>query len=39
MYSKNSKSSHPHKLLLKFTHNKMDLKRAENSIALSDLSI
>ena len=38
MNSKNSKTSHPHRLLLNLT-DKMDLRRGEKSIALSRLSI
>ena len=38
MNSKNSQTSKPHFLILKFT-NKLDLRRDENSIALSNLSI
>ena len=36
--SENSKTSETHVLILKLT-DKLDLKRGENSIALSDLSI
>ena len=36
--SKNSQTSKPHVLILKFT-NKLDLRRSENRIALSNLSI
>ena len=38
MNSENSKTSKPHVLILKLT-NKLDLRRGENSIALSNLSI
>ena len=38
MNSKNSKTSKPHVLLLKFT-NKVDLRIGEKVIALSNLSI
>ena len=38
MNSKNSKTSKPHVLLLKFT-NKVDLRIGEKIIALSNLSI
>ena len=38
MNSKNSKTSKPHVLILKFT-DKLDLRRGENRIALSNLSI
>ena len=38
MNSKNSKTSKPHVLILKFT-DKLDLRRGENRIALSTLSI
>ena len=38
MNSKNSQTSKPHVLILKFT-DKLDLRRAENRIALSNLSI
>ena len=38
MNSENSKTSHPHGLLLNLT-GKMDLWRGEKSIALSNLSI
>ena len=38
MNSENSKTSHPHRLLLNLT-DKMDLWRGEKSIALSNLSI
>ena len=38
MNSKNSTTSKPHVLILKFT-NKLDLRRGENRIALSNLSI
>ena len=38
MKSENSKTSKPHVLILKLT-NKLDLRRAEKSIALSNLSI
>ena len=38
MNSKNSKTSKPHVLILKFT-DKLDLRRSENRIALSNLSI
>ena len=38
MKSENSKSSHPHKLLLKLT-NKTDLWRGEKTVALSNISI
>ena len=38
MNSKNSKTSKPHGLLLKFT-NKVDLRIGEKVIALSNLSI
>ena len=36
--SENSKTSKPHVLILKFT-DKLDLRRGEKSIALSNLSI
>ena len=38
MNSKNSQTSKPHVLILKFT-DKLDLRRAENRFALSNLSI
>ena len=38
MNSKNSQTSKPHVLILKFT-DKLDLRRGENRIALSNLSI
>ena len=38
MNSKNSRTSKPHVLILKFT-DKLDLRRGENRIALSNLSI
>ena len=38
MNSKNSKTSKPHVLILNFT-DKLDLRRGENRIALSNLSI
>ena len=38
MNSKNSKTSKPHVLILKIT-DKLDLRRVEKSIALSNLSI
>ena len=38
MNSKNSKTSEPHLLLLMLT-DKLDLRRSEKSIALSNLSI
>ena len=38
MNSKNSQMSKPHVLILKFT-DKIDLRRGENKIALSNLSI
>ena len=38
MNSKNSQTSKPHVLILKFT-NELDLRRGENRIALSNLSI
>ena len=38
MSSKNSQTSKPHVLILKFT-DKLDLRRGENRIALSNLSI
>ena len=38
MNSENSKISKPHVLILKLT-DKLDLRRGENSIALSNLSI
>ena len=38
MSSKNSQTSKPHVLILKFT-DKLDLRRSENRIALSNLSI
>ena len=38
MNSKSSQTSKPHVLILKFT-DKLDLRRAENRIALSNLSI
>ena len=38
MNSKNSKTSKPHVLILKFT-DKLDLRRGENRIALSNLNI
>ena len=38
MNSKNSKTSKPHVLILQFT-DKLDLKRGEKGIALSNLSI
>ena len=38
MNSKNSQTSKPHVLILKFT-NKLDLRRGENRIPLSNLSI
>ena len=38
MNSKNSQTSKPHVLILKFT-DKLDLRRSENRIALSNLSI
>ena len=38
MNSKNSKNSKPHVLILKFI-DKLDLRRGENRIALSNLSI
>ena len=38
MNSKNSETSKPHVLILKFT-DKLDLRRGENRIALSNLSI
>ena len=38
MNSKNSQISKPHVLILKFT-DKIDLRRGENKIALSNLSI
>ena len=38
MNSENSKTSKPHVLILKFT-DKLDLRRDEKSIALSNLSI
>ena len=38
MNSKNSTTSKPHVSILKFT-NKLDLRRGENRIALSNLSI
>ena len=38
MNSKNSQTSKPHVLILKFTY-KLDLRRSENRIALSNLSI
>ena len=38
MNSENSKTSHPHRLLLNLT-NKIDLRRVEKSIDLSHLSI
>ena len=37
MNSKNSKTSKPHVLILKFT-DKLDLRRGENRIALSNIS-
>ena len=38
MNSKHSKTSRPHDLILRFT-NKLDLRRGENRIALSNLNI
>ena len=38
MNSEKSKTSHPHRLLHRFT-NKMDLLRGEKSVALSNLNI
>ena len=38
MNSENSKTSEPHVLILKLS-NKLDLRRGEKSIALSNLSI
>ena len=38
MNSKNSQTSKPHVLILKFT-DKLDLRRGENRIALSNLNI
>ena len=38
MNSKNSQTSKPHVLILKFS-DKLDLRRSENRIALSNLSI
>ena len=38
MYSENSKTSKPHVLILKLT-DKLNLRRAEKSITLSNLSI
>ena len=38
MNSKNSKTSHPHRLLLNYT-DKVDLKGKDKYIALSNLSI
>ena len=38
MNSENSKTSKPHVLILKLS-NKLDLRRAEKSIALTNLSI
>ena len=38
MYSENSKTSKPHVLILKLT-DKLDLRRGEKGIALSNLSI
>ena len=38
MNSKNSQTSEPHLLILKFT-DKLDLRRSENRIHLSNLSI
>ena len=38
MNTKNSQTSKPHVLILKFT-DKLDLRRGENRIALSNLSI
>ena len=38
MNSRNSKTSKPHVLILNFT-DKLDLRRGENRIALSNLSI
>ena len=38
MKSENSKTSEPHVLILKLT-NKLDLRRGEKNIALSNLSV
>ena len=38
MNSENSKTSHPHRLLLKLT-DKIDLRRGEKTVTLSNLSI
>ena len=38
MHSENSKTSKPHVLILKLT-DKLDLRRGEKSVALSNLSI
>ena len=38
MNTENSKSSEPHVIILKLTH-KLNLRRGENSIAVSNLSI